>query len=802
MNSERSFDHGIQKSLAAYFPSDCQLLPSPDRSFSDADINAVSTLLLHIAEPWSKVPRTYIVLRTIGRVDLMNDLIDAGFTDHWFPVTTNSLPSKLSPTVRTAFEQAQVAVLTKSIDLEKGQNGKHQHFARGESVPFQPKEILGRGGFSEVDKVISTISGREYARKRVRRRVFFEHSNTKEQMKLFVTEIKILKRLKHQHIVEFVGSYTDASNLGLIMYPVADMDLASYLNQSPARKPTIRTFFGCLATALQFLHDNGIRHKDVKPQNVLVHGKNILFTDFGLSRDADGMGSTTSGFTLRTLKYCAPEVFAWTTRDSSSDVWSLGCIYLEMVAVLKDWQLDKFHAYFKENGTKDPYFHSNPSAVAELITTFRVSGSLSDNDPLDWAEMMLRQDRHARPTAAALTSVAIEGNSKYGAEIPFCGLCCRAVDDFEDMDYPDDEFDDLTEATEKALQIQGEDANSTTATRISEQDKAEAISWLTERGMDPRSAWKQRDKNVALFEAAMVGRLGVVRYCIAEGASIDEPHPWLSEKRRKDPRSDVDSARYIVPSKDNLSGISKSDHSQRSQDEVTALLAAVFNGHIQIVQLLLSEGAQVNFRAESSKCTVISYAALKGQAQAMRLLLDEGANPEAFDYHKRTPLHLAAEAGQEDAVKLLVIDAGVNPDPVSNGVGTALSQAAKCGHLGVVELLLSREGVNVNRLTSNRPTALAEAAGMGQVPVVKLLLGRDDVDINLADKFGRMPLSLAAGSGHEEVVRLLLMRKDLLLIRKDLVRAPNRFRQTPLDLAKRNGHEGVVKLLENAFDAL
>ncbi|PMD20157.1 kinase-like protein, partial [Hyaloscypha hepaticicola] len=245
----------------------------------------------------------------------MNDLIDAGFTDHWFPVTTNSLPANLSPTVRTAFEQAQVAVLTKSIDLEKGQNGRHQHFARGESVPFQSKEILGRGGFSE-------------------------------------------------HIVEFVGSYTDASNLAFIMYPVADMDLASYLNQSPARKSTIRTFFGCLSTALQFLHDNGIRHKDIKPQNVLVQGKNILFTDFGLSRDADGTGSTTSGFTLKTPKYCAPEVFALTTRNSSSDVWSLGCIYLEMVAVLKDWQLEKFHGYFQENGTKDRFFHNNPSAVA------------------------------------------------------------------------------------------------------------------------------------------------------------------------------------------------------------------------------------------------------------------------------------------------------------------------------------------------------------------------------------------------------------------------------------------------------
>jgi hypothetical protein len=181
MESGQSFDHGIQKSLAAYFPADSQLPPSLDRSFSDADINAVSTLLMHIAESWSKIPRTYIVLRSIGHVNLMDDFINAGFTDHWFPVTTNSLPAKLSPTVRSAFEQAQVAVLTKSIDLEKGQDGKHQHFARGETIPFEPKDILGTGGFSQVDKVISTISGRAYARKRIRRLAYFEVGNTKEQ---------------------------------------------------------------------------------------------------------------------------------------------------------------------------------------------------------------------------------------------------------------------------------------------------------------------------------------------------------------------------------------------------------------------------------------------------------------------------------------------------------------------------------------------------------------------------------------------------------------------------------------------
>jgi surfactin synthase thioesterase subunit len=66
-----------------------------------------------------KVPRTYIVLRTIGPLKLVNELIDAGFSDYWFPVTDRSLASCLLPTLRASFDKTQSLVLTKSIDLEK-----------------------------------------------------------------------------------------------------------------------------------------------------------------------------------------------------------------------------------------------------------------------------------------------------------------------------------------------------------------------------------------------------------------------------------------------------------------------------------------------------------------------------------------------------------------------------------------------------------------------------------------------------------------------------------------------------------
>jgi serine/threonine protein kinase len=72
------------------------------------------------------------------------------------------------------------------------------------------------------------------------------------------------------------------------MSPVADCDLLVFLKVTslPAeRRIDLRHFYGCLASALSYLQENKICHKDIKPSNILVHGSNVLITDFGTSRD-------------------------------------------------------------------------------------------------------------------------------------------------------------------------------------------------------------------------------------------------------------------------------------------------------------------------------------------------------------------------------------------------------------------------------------------------------------------------------------------------------------------------------------
>jgi serine/threonine protein kinase len=130
------------------------------------------------------------------------------------------------------------------------------------------------------------------------------------------------------------------------MYPLAPYNLAQYLQEvsdynsgdrklHKTRTKTLLTALGCLSSALFYLHvTQVIKHKDIKPENVLVdrHGS-MLLADFGISKKYQG-DTATSGPTPFTEKYAAPEVAAQHNRDLSADVFSLGCVFLEMTTMI------------------------------------------------------------------------------------------------------------------------------------------------------------------------------------------------------------------------------------------------------------------------------------------------------------------------------------------------------------------------------------------------------------------------------------------------------------------------------------
>lgn len=188
-------------------------------------------------------------------------------------------------------------------------------------------------------------------------------------------------------MVEFIGSYTDPRYIELIMSLGTEIDLTIYLARADiAKYRELRAFFGCLVRVLEYLYKQNVRYKDIKPGNILVYSRNMLFTDFGLLFDfADADSSTTvsivNGITSR---YCTPEIAALEPRNTSSDIWSLGIIFLEIITVLKGKTVEFVYEFLELYRTRLKTVRINRAALVELIAEIEEIESIADNRALEW----------------------------------------------------------------------------------------------------------------------------------------------------------------------------------------------------------------------------------------------------------------------------------------------------------------------------------------------------------------------------------------------------------------------------------
>jgi len=237
------------------------------------------------------------------------------------------------------------------------------------------------------------------------------------------------------------------------MSPVADCNLVAYYSfaaSSADKMSLLRSFFGCLANALQYLHNSKIRHRDIKPENILVNGSNVLLTDFGLSFDWEHLSrSTTTADSAKTPLYAAPEVAFYERRkNSSSDIWSLGCVFLEMVTVIKGLSVPAMREFFKQRND-NARFYDNMESVKAWITRLTETGLEEDTLPVTWVSDMLQRDHDKRPTASSLFTSILESDINGR----FCGPCCQGENDTEDSDDDEEDHDMWADTVEEPFQF-------------------------------------------------------------------------------------------------------------------------------------------------------------------------------------------------------------------------------------------------------------------------------------------------------------------------------------------------------------
>ncbi|KAH4222489.1 hypothetical protein HBI06_146930 [Parastagonospora nodorum] len=335
-------------------------------------------------------------------------------SDIWLPIPRQTVRRLLvDERKQKAFLRAQDDILDCEVNFLTGDamlsalDTTHASIEDDEEVVRSVK-LLGEGAYGIVEAVDVTSNSTTIrcVRKRIGRPK--QLNAQKQLLAAFSREVKVMRQVRHPHCVQFLGSYTEIDYVNILSLPVADTDLARFLDQPVTQqsRETLSRGIGCLCNAINYLHDNNIRHEDLKPQNVLIHGDNILLTDFGFSLDfsEDSVSTTTGRPSAWTIRYSAPEVLDFEPRNRATDIYSLGCVLLEMVSGIDGVTLSNLKTFWRTIGNGQSSFARNPEAV-EAWFQGRQLYDLTGQDALRLKhlcrliKLMLSKQRRHRPSA-------------------------------------------------------------------------------------------------------------------------------------------------------------------------------------------------------------------------------------------------------------------------------------------------------------------------------------------------------------------------------------------------------------------
>ncbi|KAH6620574.1 kinase-like domain-containing protein [Boeremia exigua] len=256
--------------------------------------------------------------------------------------------------------------------------GSHIEFDYNETVPLEPAgEYLGGGATGDVYE--TKICGCSVAWKRV-------HSKrkiTSEDKK----GIEILKKLSHIHLIQL----------------------------------------GCLVSAIAYLHAQKIRHQDLKPSNILLSREKLYLSDFGSAKDFSRASRTATNSDHGTPHYFAPEVAAREPSGRAADMFSLGCIMLEILVLQHEGSLERLRV---NASPKDSAFHANLENIDAWLS-FRGIDDMSvlDKHLVKVIRSLLSKAPEVRPSADRLLSGIRLCSMVENPSISVLGVCCRESHD-------------------------------------------------------------------------------------------------------------------------------------------------------------------------------------------------------------------------------------------------------------------------------------------------------------------------------------------------------------------------------------
>lgn len=248
----------------------------------------------------------------------------------------------------------QKVVEVKPSEIKRGQLSRlRDNRGKVKQFVWVKGELIGKGSFGKVYLALNATAGEMIAVKQVEVPQTTSDKSSEKQKEMIDTlhsEVETMKDLDHFNIVQYLGFEALPDFYNLFLEYVPGGSVGSALRKHGRFEETvIKSFTRQVLDALSYLHSCGILHRDLKSDNLLIDLDGVCkISDFGISKKSRDIYTNDAEMSMQgTIFWMAPEVIHNVVHNEKQgysakvDIWSLGCVVLEMFAGRRPWSNDE-----------------------------------------------------------------------------------------------------------------------------------------------------------------------------------------------------------------------------------------------------------------------------------------------------------------------------------------------------------------------------------------------------------------------------------------------------------------------------
>ncbi|KAK5661764.1 hypothetical protein OQA88_9865 [Cercophora sp. LCS_1] len=288
---------------------------------------------------------------------------------------------------RDSFNMASMGLTTVPQDSLPGQENRDNLPKRQTTFRWFKGQLIGKGTFGRVYLGMNATTGEFLAVKEVEVNPKAAQGDKKKMQELVAAldqEIDTMQHLDHVNIVQYLGCERKETSISIFLEYISGGSIGSCLRKhGKFEEPVVASLTRQTLSGLAYLHREGILHRDLKADNILLDVDGTCkISDFGISKKTDNIyGNDKTNSMQGSVFWMAPEVIRSQGEGYSAkvDIWSLGCVVLEMFAGRRPWSKEEaVGAIYKiANGETPPIPDEireeiSPIAIAFMLDCFTV----------------------------------------------------------------------------------------------------------------------------------------------------------------------------------------------------------------------------------------------------------------------------------------------------------------------------------------------------------------------------------------------------------------------------------------------